>query len=287
MQNSKGHINQLLELNFAMVLMSTSGALGRYIVMPPPVTIWWRCFLAALFLGLFCWFWKVKFTIHSQRDAVPIFISAILLGGHWITYFFSLQYSSVAIGMLSLFTYPAMTAFLEPLILKTKFRLSHVFLAILVLTGIYFLAPEFNLQDGNSLGIVFGLLSALLYALRNILLKKRTQKYSGSTLMLFQLIVITVILSPALLIYSSNDFVSQWPAVATLALVTTAIGHTLFVMSFKHFSVSTASIISSSQPIYGIILGVIFLNEIPGWSTILGGSLILMSVVIESIRSFR
>lgn len=287
MSNPKPQIAQLIELNIALLLISTSGVLGRYIEMFPPVTIWWRCFLAAIFLGLFCWKQKIFLGIHTKRDVLPIALAGVLLGVHWVTYFFSLQYSTVAIGMLSLFTFPVMTAFLEPLLLKTKFKPTHIILAVMVMIGIYLLAPNFDLENHYTLGILFGLVSAFCYALRNILLKKRTQTYSGSALMFYQLIVITLLLFPTLLFNAEKDFLAQWPANVTLALFTTAVGHTLFVMSLKHFSVSTVSIISSAQPIYGIILGIIFLNEVPGLNTILGGGLILATVVIESVRSFR
>ena len=77
----------------------------------------------------------------------------------------------------------------------------------------------------------------------------------------------------------------EWGALLILALFTTAIGHTLFVKSFKYFSVSTASLMSSIQPIYGILLGLIFLGEIPISKTIIGGVLIISTVIIESILS--
>lgn len=270
-----------------MLLMSTSGPLGRFIEMPPPVTIWWRCLFAAFFLGLFCWWRSISLKIHHKRDLNIILLGGVFLGGHWITYFFALQYSSVAIGMLSLFTYPAITAFLEPLLLKTKFQLSHILLALLVITGIYFLAPSFNIENDYTKGIAYGLVSSLMYSLRNLLLKNRTKTYHGSSLMLYQMIIVVLVLAPVVAFYDSPMLTEQWPAVVTLALVTTAIGHTLFVISFKHFSVSTASIMSSVQPIFGIVLGMIFLNEIPGWTTVVGGLLILTTVVIESIRSYR
>lgn len=280
-------ISRVIELNLAMVLMSTSGVLGRYITMPPPVTIWWRCLIAAVFLGLFCWWWKVSLRVHNKRDIPALILGGVLLGGHWISYFFALHYSSVAIGMLSLFTYPAFTAILEPLILKTRFRVSHIILGGLAMLGIYFLAPSFDLQDNYTRGIALGLFSSILYSLRNVFLKHKVQRYSGSMLMFYQLVVVTIFSWPVLLVLDTSGIASQWLPTLTLALVTTAIGHTLFVMSFKHFSVSTASIISSSQPIYGIVLGMIFLGEIPGLNTIIGGVLIISTVVIESVRSYR
>jgi len=45
------------------------------------------------------------------------------------------------------------------------------------------------------------------------------------------------------------------------------------------------SIMSSVQPIYGILLGMLFLHETPDQSAVLGGALILTSVVVESMRT--
>ena len=281
------HLSRIVELNLAMLFMSTSGPLGRYITMPPPVTIWWRCLAAAVFLALFCWAWKISLRLHNKRDVSAMIVGGLLLGGHWICYFFALQYSTVAIGMLSLFTYPAFTAILEPLILKTRFKLSHVLLGGLALLGIYFLAPSFDLEDDYTKGIALGLISSILYALRNIFLKHRAERYPGSALMFYQLLVVTLLTWPVLLLLDTSGIVTQWAPTLALALVTTAIGHTLFVMSFKNFSVSTASIISSSQPIYGILMGILFLNEVPGLNTIIGGILIITAVIVESVRSYR
>lgn len=280
------HLRHVLDFNLAMILMSTSGSLGRYISMPPPVIIWWRCLLAALFLYLFCRWKKIDLSVNIAHDGFSIILAAALLGGHWITYFYALHLSNVAIGMLSLFTYPVFTALLEPVLLKSKFNFRHIGLGMLALLGIYLLAPDFDMENNHFQGILFGLVSSLLYALRNILLKKKVARYQGSTLMFYQLLIAMVLFVPVLFIYDSSGITSQWPAVVALALVTTAIGHTMFVMGLKHFSVSTASIISSSQPIYGIIIGMVFLHEIPQWNTVLGGALILTTVVIESVRSY-
>jgi drug/metabolite transporter (DMT)-like permease len=75
------------------------------------------------------------------------------------------------------------------------------------------------------------------------------------------------------------------PYLVLLGLLTTAVGHSLLVHSLKYFSVSTASIIASVQPIFGIIIAYFFLSEIPTWNTFWGGLLILSTVVMESVRS--
>ncbi|WP_343914789.1 DMT family transporter [Aquimarina litoralis] len=280
------HLRNILELNLAMLFISTSGALGRYIDMPVPVTIAFRAILAGIVLFLFCKWKKISFTIAS-KDRGTIILGGILMGLHWITYFYALKMSNVAIGMLSLFTYPVITSFLEPIVLKTKFQKMHLVLGALVLLGIYFLVPNFSLENSYAKAVGIGVVSAFCYALRNLLMKTKVSNYHGSMLMWYQLVIISMMLLPTLFVFDSSGITTQWPWTLVLAILTTAIGHTLFLFSLKRFSATTASIISSVQPVYGIIIGIIFLKEIPVLTTIIGGVLILTSVVIESVRSYK
>ena len=161
----------------------------------------------------------------------------------------------------------------------------HLFLGGIVLVGIYFLTPEFNLENNYTLGVLIGLISSFFYALRNILTKKHLSHVNASKVMFYQMVSVVILLLPVLKIYHITPSPEHWAALGTLAFITTALGHTLFVNSFKHFSISTVSIMSSIQPIYGILFGMLFLQEIPGSTTIIGGVLILSTVVVESIQS--
>lgn len=283
---SNNTTRHILEINLAMLFVSTSGVLGRYIDLPPAVTIGIRSFLAMLLLGLFVKWKGFSFKL-ARKDILAIALSGVFMGLHWITYFYSLQLSNVAIGMLSLFTYPVMTSLLEPVFLKTQFSKMHLLLGVLVLIGIYFLAPSFDTENDYFLAILIGLLSALCFAIRNLLVKTKIGSYNGSVVMWYQTLVIAIMLIPAYFIFEAEGFVKELPYIGMLALITTALGHTMFLFSIKRFSVTAASLMGSVQPIYGIILGIIFLNEIPGWRTVLGGSLILFSVVVESLRASR
>ncbi len=281
------HLNHVLELTLATLFISTSGALGKYIAMSPPVIIWWRSLLAVMFIYLYCRFRKYNLHINSKKDLINFIIAGIFLAIHWITYFYALKVSNVAIGMLSLFSYPVITALLEPFFIKIKFDPVHLLLGFIVIIGIFFLAPEFDLESKQLKGVFLGLISALFYALRLLILKKQIQSYNGSILMFYQLLIITIILSPVLFSMDKSSLQSQFPFILILALLTTAIGHTLFVQSLKYFTASTASIINSTQSVFGIIIAYFFLGEIPSWNTFIGGVLILFTVIFESIRSAK
>lgn len=280
--NYKLHLLQLLLATF---FISTSGVLGRYIAMPTEVIIWFRSFFGMLALFLFCKVKKYDLKVQRTKDYRPFLIASVFMAVHWITYFYALKISNVAIGILSLYTFPVIIALLEPFFLKIKFNPIHIVLGCLVLLGLYILVPEFSLESSSVKGVLFGLVSALFYAIRILILKQYVHRYNGSVLMLYQTIVITVILLPFLFIKGVDGWQEQLPYLILLGLLTTAIGHGLMTHSLQFFSASTASIISSIQPIFGIFLAVIFLNEIPTKNTYFGGLLILATVIIESIRS--
>ena len=279
------HLKNLSGLILATLLISTSGVLGKYIAMPSEVIIWFRSAFAMIFLFGFCRYKKINLTVLTMRTHVPLIISSLFMAAHWISYFYALKLSNVALGMLSLFTFPLITALLEPFFLKTKFNPIHLVLGTIVLIGIYILTPEFNLESDDLKGILFGLFSAFCYSIRILILKQHVDHYHGSMLMFYQTSVITIVLFPVLFFMDVSGFQSQVPYLLLLAIITTAIGHSLMVHSLKFFSASTATIIGSIQPVFGIIIAFVVINEIPAVNTIWGGLLIISTVFIETIRS--
>ncbi|WP_369820285.1 EamA family transporter [Tenacibaculum sp. SG-28] len=125
---NKDHTKNIGGLLLATFLISTSGVLGKYIAMPTEVIIWCRAFLAMIFLGIYLTINKVSLAVKSPKHKLPFLLGGILMAIHWVTYFYALKLSNVAIGMLSLFTFPVLIAFLEPLFLKVKFNPIHLFL---------------------------------------------------------------------------------------------------------------------------------------------------------------
>ena len=137
-----------------MLFISTSGVLGRYIVLPPPVSIWFRSLIAFFILLLYSKYKKFKLRIKWKKHGPAIFWSGSLMAVHWITYFYALQWSNITIGMLSLFTYPIITVFLEPFFLPVQIQKRHLFLGLIILIGVYFLVPDFNIENTATQGLI-------------------------------------------------------------------------------------------------------------------------------------
>jgi len=264
-----------------MLCISTSGALGRFISLPPPLTIWSRAAVAFILLLGYLLLKKKRILINFQKEGGATILSGILMAGHWVTYFFALQWSSVAIGMLSLFTYPMVTVLLEPFFFNLRYQKRHFLLGLMIMAGVYFLTPSFELDNTATQGVLMGILSSICYSVRNLLMKQKITSINGSVLMLYQMGVTLIILLPAIVKFEVNSYATNLPYILILGVLTTAVGHTLFLNSFKKFSIGTVSIMSGIQPIYGILLGFLFLNEIPSLRSIIGGVLIILTVLIE------
>jgi drug/metabolite transporter (DMT)-like permease len=74
---------------------------------------------------------------------------------------------------------------------------------------------------------------------------------------------------------------------AALGVFCTAAAHSLFIDGLKRVTARTASIISSLEPVYGILLAFAFLNEVPSGRTVSGGAVILAATLVVTARAGR
>lgn len=275
----------LIECHIAVFILGFTALFAKGIALPAPIIIFGRSVVSAICLLAGILFFKSSIRIRSKGDILTFIILGALLCGHWVTYFHSVQVSTVAIGLISLFTFPIMTIFLEPLFSQEKLKLMDVLSGIAVLVGIIIIVPEFSLSNHDTQGILWGLLSALMYSFRNIYSRRFLSHYPSTFLMGIQSSVSAVILGVALgsrawLAFSAEHIIT----IIALGAIFTAISHTLFMKSFTHLGTASASIISSIQPVYGSVWAIILFNEIPSLNTVIGGSIILALVIIETIK---
>jgi len=277
------NITHFLELNLGLIMVATSGPLGRYITMTSSLATFWRAFFGLISIVLIARFLKASFAIDWQKHAVILIGTSVLLVGHWMTYFYSLDYSNVAIALMTLYTFPAMTAILEPLFERRRIPILDVGLALVTLMALYIIVPPLGVDGRIGLAITLGLASALCFSLRNIWISQISSVYSGTSIMVYQLLFSTIFLAPLLFTASSTTSGSQWTALIALGLVTTAGGHTLFLRGIARYRATLASLFMCLTPIYGICLAYIFLGEIPSPRTAIGG-LIILGVVLFKAR---
>jgi drug/metabolite transporter (DMT)-like permease len=279
--------SSLLEIHAAVVLFGLAGLFGKWLPLSPFIIVLGRVFFASIALGLILLLGKHGFRIKNGSDGLLFFGLGLLLALHWVSFFKSIQVSTVAVGLLSYSSFPVFTAFLEPYFLKVKPDPMNVLFAFVCLFGVFLIIPRFALSDSTLKGVLFGLLAGLTFSLLSIINRKLTQRYSSLLIAFYQDFFAMLLLLPFFFLIGPATSSKDILLLLFLGVVCTAVAHTLFIKGMKEIQAQTASIISSLEPVYGIILAFLFLREVPAGRTVLGGVIILGAVLFISLRTMR
>jgi len=134
-------------------------------------------------------------------------------------------------------------------------------------------------------GVVWGLLAGLSFSVLSIINRRLTQNHSSLLISFYLNVTAVVFLIPFLFIIPTFFNTRDILLLAFLGVFCTALAHTLFINGIKWISVRTASIISTLEPVYGIMIAMILLKEIPSLRTIVGGLIILGTASTVSLKS--
>lgn len=277
----------LLLVHLAVLLFGFPGVIGKLLPLTPVQLTWFRVFLASLGLLTVLIWQKEKFGLKKSGDLWMILTSGLLLGLHWTAFFHSVQVSTVAVGMLSYSTFPIFTIFLEPWLLQVKFRRFYLLLALACFLGVALMVPEFRFSNRIFLGVAWGILSGLSFSFLTIINRVLSARYSSLLVAFYQDSLAMVFLMPLFLssLPSPSFGVKGISLLLFLGLICTAGAHTMFIRGLRFIEARLTSLVSSLEPVYGIVLGYFWLQEVPELRTIFGGLLILASVAIISWQS--
>ena len=246
-----------------------------------------RSIFAVLVIFIFVKWQGESLLLARKKDYAVVFLLGVLLATHWVTYFHAMQVSTVAVGVISLYTFPIITVFLEPFFHGEKPHIKDVLSALAVLFGIYLLVPEFSLNDQTTQGIIWGVFSALLFALRNIIQGRYFKAYSASHSLFYQTLVTFMILLPFSSDVLPHVTVIQWSQLFVLGLFFTALPHIFFAFSLLHFKAKTASLVACLQVVYATSFAALLLGEWPVSTTVAGGLIVVSAAMFESYTAGR
>ncbi|MCF8067149.1 MAG: DMT family transporter [Desulfobacterales bacterium] len=267
----------LLEIHIAVFLFGLAGLFGKLILLPPVIIVLGRVFFATLFLSIILVYFRQRILLKQRSDYLKLALSGLLLAIHWITFFKSIQISTVAIGLLTFSTFPVFTALLEPIFFNEKPALKDICIALTAMAGIILITPDFNINSLHFQGILWGIASGFTFAILSILNRKYVQIYSGMVIAFYQDLFATIILTPFLFVSPTSFAIRELFLLFLLGIFCTGIAHAMFIKSLGRIRVQTASIIACLEPVYGITAALLLLNEIPSLKMITGG-LIIVSI---------
>ena len=277
----------VLTAHIAVFLFGFSGLFGKFFSFSPVYIVLGRTFFAFLSLLVFIYFFK-KATIKpaSLKDTFSFALQGLLLAFHWVLFFYSIQISTVAIGLLTFSTFPLFVTFLEPLFLKEKLYFKDIIFAILIVFGTFLIIPSLDFSNDLTRGGCVGILAGFTFALLAIINRKNAKRLNPFLIALHQNFFATLfLLIPAFLIKSPLPLYSDLPLLAVLGIICTALSHSLFIKALAKMKAQTVSVITGLEPVWGIALAVLFFNEIPNLQTFIGGVIIVIASALASVKN--
>ncbi len=275
-----------LELHVAVLLFGFTAILGDLIQLSAVMIVWWRVLITCISLLYFVQFGlKLK---SIPKDKVFKFLGiGILVALHWITFYGAIKLSNASVALICFASTSLFTSFLEPAILGRSIEKLQVIMGLMVIPGMWLIVNTVESSMMN--GIYVGLLSALLAAIFSTLNKRLiddADSYSITFLELGSAWIFISLLIPVL-IWNGTDIQfwpvgSDWIYLVVLALLCTTLAYILSLRALKHVSAFVANLTINMEPVYGILLAIVLLNDHKELSPRFYIGVVLISAIVFS-----
>ena len=279
----------LIQLHVAVFLAGFTAILGKLITLNEGLLVWFRLFITAIILGTMLFFKKQLVSI-PYKDLLKIFGTGTIVALHWVTFYASVKYANVSVALVCFSASGFFTAFFEPLLTKANISFVELGLGLLAIAGIYII---FDFHPQYTMGIIFGMVSAVGSAIFPIFNKKLLLTYTPKMLTFYELggglLALTVLVPVYLLFFPASYYIptaNDWMLLLVLAWLCTVISFELQLSALKKVSAFTASLTYNLEPVYGILIAIVFFRENENLKPAfyIGVVLILLAVVLQMLR---
>jgi len=221
------------------------------------------------------------FTATSRRWAL---LSGLFLGIHFLAWISSLRYTSVAISVVLVQTFPVFVVLGSWLFLRerpTRLAMTGMVVALGGSVAISMGAGGWGESGmtGNALALIGALGAAGYYLIgRKLRTDIDTVRYVGFVYSVAAAVALAVTLCSGQPMAGFD--LRTWLLLLAIALLPQVIGHTSLNWALKHYSATTVSIFTLAEPIGATLLAFIILQEHISRLTIWGGLIILAGVAL-------
>ena len=251
-----------IQLHIAVVLFGFTAILGDLISLEAVPLVWWRVILAGLSMVLFV---RIRSLISEVGFKMIAIFSGIgvITALHWVTFYASIKFANASIALVCLATTSLFTALIEPAILKTRVKWIDLAIGIVIVPAMLLIVSD--LEGSMLLGVYSGIASAMLAATFVSLNKKHITASTPLRITFIEMVSSSIFLTIIVLImYDVEAFTpttTDWIYLVVLALLCTTLAQYLAMSSLRYISAFNSVLVVNLEPVYGIILAAIILNE--------------------------
>ncbi len=278
-------------MHIAIFLWGFTGLLGKFIHLNEGMLVWYRLLISSVAIAIIL-LYRRSFPKLTMKELLGISGIGILVMVHWVTFYGAIKLSSISVAMICLSSIALFASIIEPIINRTKFDYMEIVFSAVAMLGIFTI---YSADSSAALGIVLGVVSAFLSAIFSTLNKRIASKHETLTISLVELtsglIFLTLLFPLYFKIQPTTKFVPDFMDsvyLVILALVCTVLTWILSLQALRKVSAYTMGLALNLEPVYGIILAVLFAGEGKLMNTgfLSGAVIILMTVTVHTLYKF-
>lgn len=249
-----------------------------------------RTFIAGIFYFLYCLKKDLNLLKVDEKGLLFFIIYGIIaFGGTFICYNLSVNYISIALATMFMFTSQVWVVILSYFIFEEKFTPKKIIAIVLTLIGCFMMCKIYDTQNISldPKGVIFGLISGFTFALQIILAKINSSKYNQNTLLAYSFIFASLSLIPFMnfkntihIFQTSNNISFIIKNIIIIGFFNTVIANGAYINSVKYIEVGIASIIASSEIVLASIIAYIVFHQTLDCIQIIGMALIIFSIIL-------
>jgi len=249
-------------------------------------------FTFSFYLGIFMFISMVFLLIIKQRDVIKevaktsfyiFLLCGILMGSANIFFIWAIKSTTAANVVLIIGTGALFTSFFAYLFYREKIKLNVLISSFFLFIGLFIIFND-KLGIGNLKGNLLALLCTMTFSLSFVLMSKYTR---------INRIAMTAMtgISLATIAYFASDTISidfyNLLVVGAMGLIITPFSRILIFTGTKFINASEVSLLMIIETVMGPIWVWMVLNEVPSSYTFIGGSIILLTLVLNSMYIMR
>ena len=277
------HLKGLLIAFFGVLMLTPDPVLVRLADADTFTILFWRGIFYALgvLAILFATYRKNTFKELKNIGRPGIWIG-ILSGIGGVTFIAAIQYTSIAKVLVIISTAPMVVAIISWVIINEKPKLYTWISMLIIVTGIYIVMKgdtgTLNVM-GSSLAVISIIAGGYSFAL--------TRKYSNVN-MVPAMIVNALVVSCVGLAFSSSFYLPLDSLIYVIAGgILLAIAFSLITIAPRFIPASEVAMFMPLGTIFGIISAWLVINEQPSSSSILGGSIVVITLFFHAWYSSK
>ncbi len=268
-----------LQIIIASLIWGSLGVFIRQIDLPVPQIVFFRTTIAVLTLMLIFLFRQDFSLMKIKSHRILLISTGFILTINWLSFFYSVKLTTVANAVLITYTAPVLVVIMAFLILKEEKESGTISSLILALVGLMLIIwPDLQVTSrSSSVGIIMALISSLTYAILVIAGKVMIKKISSLTLVFYQSLIVSLILSPVIIIYPLNIKILDIALLIILGSIHSCLAVIIYLQGLRKVKAQHAGILTYLDPISAAFYSAFLLGDKLTIFTILGGFFIVLA----------